>query len=354
MPSAFTKKAVVLLSHGTPAALSLGAVRKFLRGFLDDERVIGLPALLRKLLLFGVILPFRARKSLAMYEKIWLPAGSPLAIYTESLRQKLEARLGGGIPVFTAMHAGEPSVAAVLREVVARGIAEIVVIPQFPQDSEAGRSAAVERFLALSRKILPAGMVVKIVPAFFAARGYVGVVAKNLPPALSRGVARKFVFSFHGVPVKSIFRGVEKAAAGFVVATKPRPRCDPGSHDFSAALCAGCVGREKCYRRQCYLSAAAIADFAGIDRNNVVVSFQSRFGHGKWLAPETRDVLRAEPNRDNVVLCSPGFTADCVETLWELRGLGAGTLVACANDADEFADFLAECVVAGGLPPAKN
>ncbi len=335
MSQAF-QKAVILLALGTPSDLTLSSVRKFLRAYLDDAHVLAIPKILRKLLLAGIILPFRAKKSLAMYEKIWLPQGSPLSVHTESLRKKLQSRLGEEVLVLSVMRGGEPSAEDALRKIAELGIKEIVVIPQFPQESESAREAATEYFLSAARKILP-NVPMKFVPPFFDSRGYIEAVVEKFP---ERTAGQKFVFSFHSVPVRSISR-VAKRSCG--AKAFRGVNCDPSSRDFSETLCADCVGREKCYRRQCYACAARIAEFAGIPREDFYVSFQSRFGEGQWLIPETNEVLRSALDKGKVVFCAPGFTADCIETLLLKNEFDAVTVVPCVNDSEKFADFLAEC-----------
>lgn len=318
-----SSQALVLLALGTPGAPTVPAVRRFLRAFLGDKRVIALPWPFRKLLLECLILPFRAKHSAAMYRKIWTSRGSPFAVHTEALRRRISEELDGKTPVFVAVRYGEPSAENVIRRLVESGIQNVTVIPQFPQYAESSWETAVAHFSEVSKKIAPT-LNVHFAPPFYAESGYIDALAETL-----RGIDcnRRFVFSFHGIPVKSLKR----------VAAGKKQNCRPGEADFSAEKCKTCEAAEKCYLRQCYATAEALAKKNGIPSERVRVAFQSRFGKGKWLIPATADCTDAE-----TVLVAPGFTVDCVETLLELKELGAGTLVPCLNDSQTFARFLAD------------
>ncbi len=321
------QRAVVLLALGTPSEPTVPAVRRFLRAFLGDKRVIALPWLFRKLLLECIILPFRAKHSAELYRKIWTPQGSPFAVHTEALRKRLSDTLGNTLPVHVAMRYGVPSAGAVIRKLAAEGTQEVVVLPQFPHDAESSRETAVAHFSALLKKLAPA-IRPHILPAFYDHPGYIAALAETLQ-GIDR--SRRFVFSFHGIPVKSLLR----------VAGKRRLNCDPAAAVFSPEACKRCEAADNCYRRQCYATANALADAARIPAEQVRVAFQSRFGKGKWLLPATTDCVDAE-----TVLVAPGFTVDCVETLLELKALRPAALIPCLNDSPTFARFLAEQVEA--------
>lgn len=316
-------QAVVLLALGTPSEPTVPAVRRFLRAFLGDGRVIALPWLLRKILLEAIILPFRAKRSAKMYRKVWTPQGSPFSVNTEALRQRMQEMMGRDVPVFVAMRYGEPSVKTLAQKLVAHGVTEIAVLPQFPQYAESSWETAVEHFSATMKKWAPK-IRLKTLPPFCDAPGYVRAVAGTLD-GIDR--SRDFVFSFHGIPVKSLLR----------VARGKTMNCDPASEKFNPEDCRACAAAENCYRRQCYATANAIAEEAGIAKTQVTVAFQSRFGRGQWLLPATATC----PIGRNTVIVAPGFTTDNLETLLELRELGAGTLVPCLNDSPAYAEFLA-------------
>lgn len=315
-------QAVVLLALGTPSEPTVPAVRRFLRAFLGDKRVITLPWLIRKILLEAIILPFRAKRSAKMYQKVWTPQGSPFSVNTEALRLRMQGMMGRDVPVFIAMRYGEPSVKTLAQKLVARGVNEIAVLPQFPQYAESSWETAVEHFSAEMKKMAPM-IELKMLPPFYDARGYIRAVAETLD-GIDR--SRDFIFSFHGIPVKSLLR-----------VARGRPmNCDPASEKFEASACETCSAAENCYRRQCYATANSIAEESGIAKSQVTVAFQSRFGREQWLLPATAEC----PIGKNTVVIAPGFTADNLETLLELRELDAGTLVPCINDSPAYAEFL--------------
>lgn len=319
-------RAVVLLALGTPSNASVPAVRRFLREFLSDGRVIALPRPLRRFLVECVILPRRAAVSAKHYRRIETPAGMPLAVHSEALRKRVLVRLGGEIPVFVAMRYGEPSAETVAQKLAEFGAREIAVIPQFPQYAESSFETAVEHFFATVRRHVPDAKICAAKP-FFDAPGYVNAVTGTLRE-FAADARRDFLFSFHGVPVKSLAR----------VAAGKKQNCVPAAEIFDKSLCIRCSAAEKCYRRQCFAGAAAIAEAAGISRERVRVAFQSRFGGGAWLRPAITDMKISA----STVIVAPGFTADNLETLVELHELGAGTVVPCLNDSPRFAEFLAE------------
>lgn len=317
-----SKHAVVLLALGTPSEPTVPAVRRFLRAFLGDERVIALPWFFRKLLLECIILPFRAKHSATMYRKIWTAQGSPFAVHTEALRKRIAEELGENIPVRVAMRYGEPPAEKVVRELADSGVQKIVVLPQFPQYAESSRETAVVHFSQTVKTVAP-GIRLHVAPPFYAESGYIEALAETLH-GIDR--SRNFVFSFHGIPLKSLVR----------VAAGKTQNCDLSDTSFSQEKCKTCEAAENCYRRQCYATAFALAEKADIPADRVQVAFQSRFGKGKWLVPATADCVDCES-----VLVAPGFTVDCVETLLELRNLNPQTLVPCLNDSPAFARFLA-------------
>lgn len=322
------RKGILLLALGSPSAPNVPAVKTFLRAFLGDRRVIALPWFLRKILLECVILPFRSKHAATRYQKIWTPEGSPFSVFTNSLRARVQERAGENVPVRVAMRYGEPSVARALREFSAAGTSEITVIPQFPHYAKSSYETAVEHFEKMRARFAP-HLRAKIVPPFYAAQGYIAALAASV-----KNVPEMLVFSFHGVPLKSICG---------------KANCDLASPDFDSEKCTACAIRARCYRRQCYATANAVATQLGLPPTRYKVAFQSRFGRGKWLVPATEEVLAGTfpdthsgtfAGTPKLAVIAPGFTVDCLETLEELDIAGVER-VPCLNDSPVFADFLA-------------
>jgi protoporphyrin/coproporphyrin ferrochelatase len=278
---------VLLVNLGTPDEPTPRAVRRYLREFLWDRRVVEIPRLVWWPILNLVILPLRPRKTAAKYAKIWTSDGSPLRVYTMRQAQILRGMLGEKLPapvaVVAAMRYGKPSIAAGLAELRAKGCERILVLPLYPQYA-ASTTASVEDALAAGlRKWRPAPAV-RVVQDFHDHKAYVKAIARSVNDYwLKHGRPDRLLMSFHGLPQRSVDRG------------------DP-------------------YQKQCLATASLVAAELGWNDARTVVTFQSRFGAQQWLKPYTDETLRAL-GRDGVgrvdVIC-PGFTSDCLETLEEI------------------------------------
>jgi ferrochelatase len=303
--------AVLLVNLGTPAAPTPSAVRRYLREFLSDPRVVEIPRGIWKPILHGVILNTRPRRSAARYAAIWTPVGSPLKVYTDRqaklLQGLLGARLEAPLVVDYAMRYGEPSIGAVLTKLKLARCERILVLPLYPQYAASTTATAFDQvFAALARmRDVPEVRVVKHFhdhPAYLRALG--DLVREHWR---AHGRPDKLVMSFHGLPRYTLERG------------------DP-------------------YHCECQKTARLLAEDLELADGAWQIAFQSRFGRAEWLKPYTASVL-AELGRLGArrvdVIC-PGFVSDCLETLEELgiEGksifLGAGgkhlELLPCLND----------------------
>jgi ferrochelatase len=278
---------VLLVNLGTPEAPTPGAVRRYLRQFLSDPRVVELPRLVWLPILYFLVLPFRPGKTARKYEKIWTRDGSPLRVHTlrqaQILKGSLGERLRALVPVEAAMRYGEPSIKAGLAELRAKGCDRVLVLPLYPQYA-ASTTASVEDAVAKAlRKWRPAPEL-RVVREFHAHRAYAKAIAKNITDYWFRhGRPDRLVLSFHGLPQRAVDRG------------------DP-------------------YQAQCLESARLIATELGWNDARTLVTFQSRFGAAQWLKPYTDATLRALANEgvSRVDVACPGFAADCLETLEEI------------------------------------
>ena len=282
---------VLLVNLGTPDAPTASAVRRYLREFLSDRRVVRIPRALWWPILYLVILPFRPAKTARKYATIWREDGSPLRVYlarqVQMLRGYLGERLRKPVPVAGGMRYGKPTIAEALAELRSRQCDRIVVLPLYPQYADsttASTEEAVARALARWR---PAPSV-RVVREFHAHPLYVKAIARNVNDYwMKHGRPDRLVMSFHGLP-----RAVVDAG-------------DP-------------------YAAQCRASAALIAAELGWNDVRTLLTFQSRLGRAEWLKPYTADTLAAL-GREAVarvdVIC-PGFAADCLETLEEIAQEG--------------------------------
>jgi ferrochelatase len=296
-------RGALLINLGTPDAPRPREVRRFLREFLLDPRVIDLPALPRRLLVEGWILPTRPRTAAAAYAKVWSEAGSPLLVHGEALRAALETKLGPGWATALGMRYGQPSLDTALRRLEERGVREVVALPLFPQYSSAATASALAALFAA-----PAAARLRRItalPPFYDDPGFVSAWRDVAAPALAKFGADHVLFSYHGLPerqIRSADRSGRHCLASLDCCTRP-----------SAA-------HLHCYRAQCFATTAAIAAALGLDVARTSTSFQSRLGRTPWIRPYTDFVLpelAAVGVRRLAILC-PSFVADCLETVEEI------------------------------------
>lgn len=274
------RSGVLLINLGSPAAPTPGAVRAFLDEFLGDPNVVDLPRrrwwLIRKLF----VLPFRGRSSARLYESIWTDEGSPLLVWSERQARALEVALGDRTPVRIGMRYGAPSVADGLAELTALGCDRIRAVPLFPQRSRSSYDTTVE---ALETAVSALGVDVSVVPPLYDNPAYVDACGALLKETVAAGPTDHVVLSFHGIPTRF-----------------EEEYDDP-------------------YRQHCERSAWLIAEAAGLAPGDWTLAYQSRFGREPWLEPEAAQLVPELAERyPNLVLASPGFAADCLETLEEL------------------------------------
>ena len=303
--------AVLLVNLGTPEAPTAPAVRRYLGEFLSDPFVVQIPKPLWWPLLHGVILPLRAPRVAAKYAEIWLPEGSPLAVHTRRLAAAVQQRLPE-VAVLHAMRYGAPPLDEHLRELHRGGVRRVLVLPLYPQYSGTTTGTVAD----LVARTSPAP-VTRMVRDYGTDAGWIGAIAASIRAHWqAHGRGAQLLFSFHGLPQRLVDGG------------------DP-------------------YAAQCEASVAAIARALALQPEDYRLTYQSRFGRERWLAPATDATLRAlaaEVVRHVDVVC-PGFAADCLETLEEIalqnaalfRSHGGEALryVPCLNDAPAHADALA-------------
>lgn len=330
------KRAVVLINVGTPDAPDPASVRRYLREFLGDPRVLDMSALGRWLLLNLVILPFRPKKSAHAYQAIWTPQGSPLLLHSQAQREGLAARLPG-VQVVLAMRYGRPSLAEAAQALAAFGPDEVVLAPLYPQYALATTLTSLE---AAERTFgaLPGAPPLRSVAPFYAHPEFIEAWAKLLEETLARaGGVQHVVFSYHGLPVHQV-----KATDA------------TGAHCFSSEGCCDAVGEAnvRCYRAQCFATSRALAQRLGLASHST--AFQSRLGRVPWIGPPSDQHVPelARKGMKRIAVACPSFVADCLETLEEVglrlkeSFLAAGgesfTLAPCLNAHPAWLDALAE------------
>ena len=318
---------VLLINLGTPDAPEVRAVRRYLAEFLSDPRVIEIPAIAWRPILHGIILRTRPRKSAEAYNQIWTNEGSPLRAIAHRQAEALRACLPG-VSIHYAMRYGNPGIASALDNMLSEGCTRILAAPLYPQYCAATTATANDAlFGALARmRVQPA---IRTLPPYYDDPLYIDALRANVTRQLAalEFQPERLLLSFHGMPQRTAELG------------------DP-------------------YRDQCHATARLLSE--ALERE-VDVSFQSRFGRAKWLEPATDTTLASYPHRgiSRVAVATPGFSADCLETLEELGIRGRRTfeqaggerfaLLDCLNDSPEsiaMLERLIERELAGWLPAA--
>ncbi len=328
---------LLLVNLGTPDAPSTAAVRRYLREFLSDPRVLDLPAPLRWLVLNLFILPFRPRRSARAYAKIWGERGSPLLFQGLDLAAKVQSRLAGAAAVKVAMRYGRPSIAEAMEAFHREGVRRIVLFPLYPQHSSAATGSSIARaFAEASRRCnVP---YLQVVPPFFDDPRYVAAFAQNAAPHLREVAPELVFFSFHGLPQSQIRKSDRRG--GYCLAAADC--CERAAAERAVTL-------SDCYRAQCFTTARLLADALGVPPERRLVCFQSRLSP-RWIRPFTDVEVRTAARRGvkRAVVLSPAFVADCLETIeeiglraaddWRANGGEMLRLVPSLNASDAWAD----------------
>lgn len=296
------KKGVLLVNLGTPDSTAVSDVRKYLREFLSDKRVIDIPAIPRWMLVNLIIAPFRAPKSAAEYRKLFTERGSPLKYYTEDLLEPVRQLLGKEYAVEYAMRYQNPSLEVGLQKLKDANVGSIHVIPLFPQYASATTGSVIDRVMEIVKtwQIIPE---IKFTSQFLEDEKFLAVIVKNGKKWMEKTEYDHFLFSYHGLPERQI----KKGSVG--------DQCKLGS------CCESFHDRNRfCYRAQCFHTTRLIAERLGIPKEKYTVCFQSRLGKDPWIKPYTEDTLHelAAKGVKKVLAFSPAFVSDCLETTIEV------------------------------------
>lgn len=296
---------VVLVNLGTPEAPTPAALRRYLGEFLSDPRVVEIPRLVWKVILHGIILRVRPKKSAHAYATVWTDAGSPLRAFSESLTQKVQQQLAQALPgpvsVVLAMRYGEPAIDRVLQQLQAQGAERLLIVPLYPQYSGATTGSVADAvFSCLGRwRWVPE---LRFMGAYHDDQRYIRAVAESIRThRQTHDRYDKLLISFHGMPRATLEAG------------------DP-------------------YYCHCHKTARLIADELGLEADQWEMAFQSRFGRATWLQPyvaERLEALPAEGVRRLAVVC-PGFASDCLETLEEIAMQGRDSFLQAGGEQFDY------------------
>lgn len=317
-------KAVLLVNLGSPDSPSVPDVRRYLNEFLMDGRVIDVAWPLRRFIV-GMILLNRPKESAHAYQSVWTPEGSPLIVISRHVQALLQQRVS--VPVELAMRYQNPSVPDVVKKLAGQGVTELLLIPLFPHYAMSSYETAVVWVRENIARHAPR-IRLTVQPPYYAAPDYIAALAAVSAPALQTDFDH-LLFSFHGVPERQIKKSDPTKCHCLTVANcceVPSP-----AHEF-------------CYRAQCFQTAKRVAEKCGVPAHKWSVAFQSRLGKDPWLKPFTDFELERLPKAGvkKLVIISPAFVSDCLETIEEIgmRGrdtfLHAGgehyTLIPCLNE----------------------
>lgn len=322
------RTAVVVVNLGTPDTPTARDVRRYLKEFLGDQRVVELPKLIWWPILNGLILPKRAHKSAKKYQSVWMKEGSPLKVYTErqvSLLQDVFKQRGIDAQVVMAMRYGKPALPDVLAHLKAEGVDRILVFPCYPQYSGTTTASVIDAVTGYYSKVrnIPEW---RFVRDYYDHPAYIAALRSRVAAYWAQhGTPDKLVMSFHGIPKRV---------------------CEQGDT----------------YYDECQETARLLGEALGLTPAQYLVTFQSRFGKLEWLKPYTDDTLEdlAEAGVARVDVVCPGFVSDCLETLEEIGMEGREEfleeggkefhVIPCLNDAPEWIDAMAT-IVAGHMAP---
>ncbi|MFA6916219.1 MAG: ferrochelatase [Parachlamydiales bacterium] len=299
MPS---KKGVLLVNLGTPLSPKPKDVYKYLIEFLTDGRVVDIPWLTRQFLVRGLIVPRRYKNSAASYKEIWTDEGSPLMVYSMKSKDLLQKSLGDDFHIELAMRYQQPSIKDALKKLEAANLKQLVVLPLFPQYASATTGSVHQEVMRHLGKwnAIPT---TKFIGSFYNEPLVIKAFAEN---ALKYNLNDydHFLFSFHGLPERQL------------------NKADKNKHCLKAKSCCKelCRVNRGCYSAQCHHTARLIQEQLGLSDEKVSLCFQSRLGSEPWLQPYAVDELKklATEGKKNVLVFSPAFVADCLETIYEV------------------------------------
>ncbi len=294
------KKGVLLINLGTPRSTHPSDVKRYLKEFLLDEKVVDLPWIVRQILVRAIIIPRRYRESAHLYQTIWMKEGSPLMVYGERVKNALQQELGEDYRVDLAMRYQEKSIPERIDFLLKEGVKELIFLPLFPQYAEATTGSILKK---ITEKIGSS----RYFPSFRFISDY--PVQKSLIEAFCQRIQEQdflkfdhLLFSFHGLPVRQL-----KKMSGACLNQTDCCRCS--------------LNKRTCYKSQCLSTVEAITRSLKIENGFFSVSFQSRLGKEEWIQPDTLEHLKelVKKGKKKILVVCPSFVADCIETLSEVE-----------------------------------
>jgi len=341
-------KGVLLVNLGSPESPDPKDVKVYLDEFLMDERVIDLPSFLRTLLVRGIILNTRPKKSAKAYKKIWWKEGSPLIVLSKRLLQKMEAKVQ--LPVALGMRYGNPSIQSGLQELADKGVTEVLLVPLYPQFAMATTETILVLAESLRQKHFPQ-MEFTTLPPFYKHPDYIRVLSQSIEESLKGKEWEHLLFSYHGVPQRHI-RKSDSTKSHCKIDGQCCQTASP-AHQF-------------CYRHQCFETTRLVAEYLELKSDSYSTSFQSRLGLDPWLQPYTDKTVAkmAQSGVKNMAIVTPAFVSDCLETLEEIgmeavedfeeKGGDHLHVIPCINDREDWVNVMSRWVDEWATAEAVN
>ena len=333
------QKSVLLVNLGSPERPESGSIRKYLKTFLSDPRVMDMPSVIRWLILYLFILPFRPAVIREKYQKIWDEDGFLLLKNSQRLVESLSDELGPEYNVEMGMRYSKPSIRNALKRIELLGASELIIIPLFPQYASATTGSILEHLFNIIKSWVSFPRIT-VLSRFHSHPGFIRAWVKVAETYLSEKPDH-ILFSFHGIPEKHILKADQSGAQCL-----ESQQCCQNLHSKNS----------NCYRAQCFQTARNIAKAIGINEKDYTVSFQSRLGKAKWIEPYTSVVIEklGSAGVQNLLVFCPSFVADCLETVEEIGGeeterflLSGGrklTLVPSLNAEDVWVNTLVDMI----------
>ena len=300
------KKGILLINLGTPDSPSVKDVRKYLRAFLMDKRVIDLPFVQRWLLINLIIVPLRGPKSAKIYKQLWTEKGSPLLYYGIELKENLQKLLGEKHHVSFAMRYQKPSIKSAFDELKKANVSEIKVIPLYPQYASSSTGSSIEKVMDIVKNDVSIPPL-SFVSSFYDLPELINAFAANGKKHLDEESYDHILFSYHGLPERHLKNG------------------DHSNHCFACDNCCESLSEKNhlCYRAQCFETTKHIVKTLGLSESEYTIAFQSRLetrAKDPWIKPYSDVVIAdlAKKGAKKVLVFSPAFVADCLETIVEI------------------------------------
>ena len=331
-------KGVLLVNLGSPESPTAKDVKPYLDEFLMDRFVIDVPFLLRALLVRGIILQTRPKKSAEAYARIWTDEGSPLIVISKKMHKKVQSLVD--IPVALSMRYGTITIMKGLQELKDKGVTDVMLFPMYPQHAMASTTTILVLAEELRTKYFPE-MKFTNVPAFYNKPDYIKVLAESIKKHLEGFEYDHLLFSYHGIPKRHIRKtDITKSHCKI-----DRTCCNTPSpaHEF-------------CYSHQCYETTKLVTEYLNIPKEKYSQTFQSRLAGDKWLTPYTDVEINKMPEKGikKLAVVTPAFVSDCLETLEEIameanhefkvHGGEEFKAIPCLNDEDEWCQVVANWI----------